>query len=242
VLLAHDPTGKAEIANDLSGDLSNFWRVLADRTNMVEMATDLAATPFSRRSWLDAIEVLRGQPCFPWETWDAVTKVRRAASYFTLARQSMAGRFAKDPAFAPITQTRLRRLMNEQVSAWWGAIDQLPLVHARLSRVVVECQDVMKLLPKWDKPRVLVYLDPPWIRATRAAKDVYEHEMTEEQHRQLLVLICSFTKAHVCISGRSHPLYDFLLARWNRTDLTHKSSAGGGKSKKTMTHTVWTNY
>jgi DNA adenine methylase len=242
VLLAHDPTDKAEIANDTSGDLSNLWRVLGGPL-FGRLKSEVIRHPFSRLRWMKAIESLRVKcPTIPWDCWTEDMQVRRAVAYYVVARQSMAGRFGKNPTFAPITQTRLRSMMNEQVSAWWGAIDKLDLVHARLSRVLVECQDVMKLLPRWDKPRVLVYLDPPWIKATRATKDVYEHEMTEEQHRRLLVLICSFTKAHVCVSGRPHPLYDFLLARWNRTDLTHKSSAGGGKVKKTMTHTVWTNY
>ena len=30
VMLAKDPDGISEVANDLHGDLSNFWKVLAD--------------------------------------------------------------------------------------------------------------------------------------------------------------------------------------------------------------------
>jgi DNA adenine methylase len=40
-------------------------------------------------------------------------------------------------AFAPLSKTRTRRGMNEQASAWLGAIEGLPAVHQLVRRVAV---------------------------------------------------------------------------------------------------------
>jgi DNA adenine methylase len=137
--------------------------------------------------------------------------------------------------------------MNEQVSAWANAVDSLPAVSERLRRVLIEDLDFRKLLPKWDKPRVFMYLDPPWVPETRSGGGgEYELEMTEDDHRDLLKILVGVKNAFVMISGRRCPLYDdeFLTdARgWYSKTFFHSNSSATGKSKKKIPHTVWCNY
>jgi DNA adenine methylase len=71
--------------------------------------------------------------------------------------------------------------------------------------------------------------------------DAYRHEMTEADHRRLLATIRQ-CKGKVMISGYPSDLYDAELHDWNRHDFSIDNKAAGGKSKRTMTEAVWTNF
>jgi len=63
--------------------------------------------------------------------------------------------------------------------------------------------------------RWLVYLDPPYPRGSRSSsKRMYEYEMTDKQHGQLLD-VAKRLKCHVMISSYDNPLYARRLRRWS---------------------------
>ncbi len=63
----------------------------------------------------------------------------------------------------------------------------------------------------------LFYLDPPYMPATRTAKREYRHEMTDEDHVDLLNRIMTL-QGMVALSGYRHDLYDEALEGWARHD------------------------
>src|SRR5690348_2227431 len=65
-------------------------------------------------------------------------------------------------------------------------MEGLPAIHARLRRVAMESGDALDLIPREDGPGTLFYCDPPYLPSTRQARDVYAHEMSENEHRRLL--------------------------------------------------------
>src|SRR5262245_61929638 len=174
VLLAKNPDGVSEVANDLHLDLTTFWRVLQSAGDFERFRRAVEVVPFSEAEWRDAQDGLRRCP-------DA-DPVRRAVWFFVACRQSLAGRMG---AFAPLSRNRTRRGMNEQALAWLSAVDGLAAVHARLRRVAVLNRPALDVIRSQDGPGTLYYLDPPYLHQTRAARDTYAYEMTEEDHRRL---------------------------------------------------------
>jgi len=242
VLLAKEPEGVSEVVNDLYGWLSNFWRAMADDEAFAEFSRKVAAHPFSESSWAWASGVFE-----EWERHgkDVVSTFPRvsvvgATAFFIRCRQSLAGRM---DAFAPLSRNRTRRGMNEQASAWLSAVEGLPAVHARLKRVVVLNRDALDVIRQQDGPNTLFYLDPPYLKETRASGEVYEHEMSEYQHVDLCTVIRQCA-GKVMLSGYSSELYRFQLeeAGWHRTDFTLPNNSAGGKAKRRMTECVWTNF
>jgi DNA adenine methylase len=66
-------------------------------------------------------------------------------------------------------------------------------------------------------PSTLIYCDPPYLRSTRASsKALYNHEMTDAQHVELLRVLKSLP-CRVMISGYSSTLYAKELKGWNAT-------------------------
>jgi DNA adenine methylase len=229
VLLAKNPEGVSEVVNDLNGELSHFWAVLRCPTEVAQLARLCDATPFSE-------ELFRG---IGPETF-APHSVDRAWRFLIHCRQSMAGRM-KD--FATLSRTRTRRGMNEQASQWLGAIEGLPKVHQRLKRVVILNRKATNVIRQQDGPGTLFYLDPPYLKATRTSPDVYAHEMTEEQHVDLCTVVRKCA-GKVMLSGYPSELYRLQLEAegWHRTDFDLPNNAAGGKTKRRMVESVWTNF
>jgi DNA adenine methylase len=165
--------------------------------------------------------------------------VERAAAFFVVNRQSFAGRMKE---FAPITKTRTRRGMNEQTSAWWGAVEGLPEVHNRLKRVVIEDRPAIELVPCYDVPGAVLYADPPYLASTRSAPDVYEFEMRDSDHAEFLEAANAVKHAKMLISGYRCQLYDESLRRWNRHEREVANNAASGDTKERKFEFVWTNY
>lgn len=231
VLLAKDPEGVSEVVNDMNGDLTNFWKCLADGIAFGIMRRTLEATPFGEKVWDDPLEWFRRSPGAP---------VDEAIAFFVRCRQSLAGRM---DTFAPLSRNRTRRGMNEQVSAWLTTVEGLPEVHARLKRVVVLNRDALDVIRQQDGPKTLYYCDPPYLHETRATTGEYAHEMTHVQHAALLELL-STIEGKFLLSGYRSPLYDDAAAThgWHRTDFDLPNNAAGGAEKRRMTECVWTNY
>jgi DNA adenine methylase len=231
VMLAKEPEGVSEVANDINEHLTNFWEVLRHPNRFVAFRVMCEATPFSERAYGMASAQLHDLSDDP---------VRAAWSFFVRCRQSLAGRMK---SFAPLSRTRTRRGMNEQVSAWINAVDGLPEVHARLRRVAILNHDALEVIRQQDGPQTLFYCDPPYLHETRKATDVYEHEMTRGQHEQLLSILAG-VKGKWMLSGYRSGLYDMMASQnnWTRHDFDLPNNSAGGDTKRRMTECVWCNF
>jgi DNA adenine methylase len=230
VLLAQDPEGIGEVVNDIDYDLTNFFAVLRSEELFPKFQRQAESMPCSSMEFDIAETTLRESEC----------AVAKAVAFFVRNRQS---RQALGKDFATLAKTRTRRGMNELPSAWLGAIEGLPEIHARLQRVVILNDDAMKVIRQQDGPRTLFYLDPPYCHSTRTVTDAYQHEMTEMDHRALLELIGSI-EGRFLLSGYRSALYDEFANHfeWRRVDFEIDNKAGSGDTKRKMVESVWMNY
>lgn len=225
VLFAKDGQGVAEFANDLHGELTNFWIVLRD--HFKEFARIVECTPLSENEF-EAANAKTDDP------------IGRAVNYFIRARQSRQG-LRRD--YCTPTK-RLRREMNENVSAWLSACDGLEQVHARLRRVEVWNRPAVQAIEKLDRPDFLVYADPPYVHATRSSVGEYgDFEMTLEQHSELLECLAKLQGSFL-LSGYRCTLYDDFAAKhgWHCTEFDLPNNASGASTKERKIECVWSNY
>jgi DNA polymerase-1 len=228
VLLAKDPEGVSEVANDLNGDLTNFWGTLRDEASFERFRRMAEATPFSETAWQEAGAHLADPD-----------PVVRAFAFFVRVRQSMSGR---GDCFAPLSRNRTRRGMNEQSSAWLNAVEGLAAVHERLKRVAILNRPAIEVIKSQDGPGTLFYCDPPYVHSTRATTREYgEHEMTEADHVELLKALRA-CKGKVALSGYRSALYEGELAGWARHEFEMANHAAGGAAKRRVTECLWVNW
>src|SRR3990167_48397 len=163
ILLAKKPK-PVEVYNDLDQGLYGFFSVLSDPELFDRFYSEY------REEWEEEKD-----------------KVIRAAKWFVVARQSFSGSFGHSWGSA-VTSTK--RGMAETCSKWLSCIDMLPQIHARLQRVQIENADFRTILDRYDTPKTLFYCDPPYIPETRKAGG-YTHEITAEDHQELVSLLLS---------------------------------------------------
>lgn len=242
--------GISETVNDVNYDLINFYNVLRNREMRKDFLEYVTLTPLSKVEFENANVRALHDP------------VKNAISFFIRNRMSRQG-LGRDYV---TPTTRIRREMNEQVSAWLSSVDGLADFVQRLLRVELECMDALEFIMKYDHPNAFFYLDPPYLHDTRVAKDAYgAYEMTAYDHVCLLSLLASpefvwkedvaltqrirnllnyRLKGRFLLSGYDNPMYDQVsqACNWRRTtrEVTLDSSSKSTKERKT--ECLWYNY
>lgn len=234
VLLQKPYEGYSEVVNDIYGDLINFWKVLKNSSDFLVFQQQVEVSCFSEEEFRQAQDILN-KPIQP--TDDLII---RAVAFFIVARQSRQG-LMKD--FATLSKNRTRRGMNEQVSSWLSAIEGLPEVHNRLKRVVILNKPALEVIKSEDSSNTLFYLDPPYVKSTRTAKDCYEFEMTDDEHIELLNTICKINGKFILSGYHNQPYDDFArLNNWNCKEFAIDNKSSSSKIKEIKTECLWMNY
>lgn len=227
--------GCSEVVNDINGELTVFWSILAHEESFGKLHRIVQGTAFSEEHWNACRTVSANDP--------DVDSVMRAVAFFVRYRQSRQG-LGKD--FATLSRNRTRRGMNEQASSWLSAVEGLPEAHERLKGVVILNRDALDVIRKEDGPNTLFYLDPPYLHETRHGSGKnreYEHEMTATEHEQLLHALYGI-KGKFLLSGYFSDLYGDCaeVFGWRRVERQIDNKASSKKYKVTMTECLWMNY
>lgn len=198
-----------EVANDLSGDVVNFFRVLREHPDELIRAIDL--TPFAWEEWK-----LSYQP-----TDDPIERARRfyARSYMSIAGPTSS---STNPGFRrqkKVSKGKSGRSTMTAAAKTFADVEHLWTIAARLRGVTIENEPALRHIKRYDHPRTLFYVDPPYMPETRVrgAHTAYEHEMDEAAHEALLNTLNQL-KAMVALSGYRCELYDDALTGWARYD------------------------
>ena len=136
-----DPA-KAEVLNDINGELVNLYRVVQHHLEEFLRQFKWALTSRQIFKWLQAT---------PEET---LTDIQRAARFYFLQKMAFGGKvdgqtFGTSTTSAP--KLNLLRL-EEDLSA----------AHLRLSRTYIESLDWAACIQKYDREHSLIYCDPPY--------------------------------------------------------------------------------
>ena len=188
LLLAKEPSA-VEVYNDLDSGLVNFFRVLRDPDQVGGLIYRCSATPYSREEY-----------SFCLATWEECEDpLERAYRWFVASRMSFGGMFGS--SWGSVIKSSSRG-MAETSASWTSAVVRLEMVHSRLMTVQVDNQDFRKVLPRYDTPETLFYVDPPYVPATRKSGS-YRHEMSLADHKELVALLLEL-KGLALLSGYDH--------------------------------------
>lgn len=137
---------KAEVLNDVNGELVNLYRVI--QHHLEEFVRQYKWSLVSRQifQWLQAT---------PEET---LTDIQRAARFFYLQKLAFGGK--------QVGQTFGVRLTGKPSLNFLRLEEELSVAHLRLSQVVIEHQDWSKCVNRYDRADTLFYCDPPYWATT----------------------------------------------------------------------------
>ncbi len=215
-VLMQKPRSYAEVYNDLDNDIVNLFRVLQGEESREKLFELLILTPYARTEFELA-----------WtETVDQIERARR-----TIIRAQMG--FGSAGATKGHTGFRIdtKRAYGTAQSLWATYPEQVATVGQRLQGVLIENRPAIKIMKQHDAPTTLHYVDPPYVHETRysgaASGRCYKHEMTNDQHIELLNILLELEGA-VVLSGYSTDLYGDMLKGWECTGISARISASRG--------------
>jgi len=222
ILIAREPVD-LEVYNDLNHGLYTFFTVLSDPVKFDQFYRRVQPVLLSKQFYTECRDTWKDEP-------DDIIK---AIKFFVAARQSFSGTMT---GWSYSVRTK-----NKSAMSWMNTIDGLPQVHSRFRGVQVHSDDWSSIVDIYDSPETLLYCDPPYVQETRVDKEVYDHEMTADDHCIFVDKMLSINST-VVISGYAHPIYEPLEhAGWSRYDfeVSCNPSMNIGSVRNKRIETVW---
>jgi len=226
VFLNKEPS-KSEVIGDIDGGVVCVFKSLRDEPK--EFITRIKRTRYTERAFKMAQN--RSE-----EEFDDY--LDHGVNEYVLRRMSRGG---LKKAFA--WSDRKRGGKPGDLNAWQTMFDQLPIIAERVKSASVLNKNFIDVFKVWDEEDTLFYLDPPYLHSTRTegAENLYEHEMTVEDHLALLHLAKN-ARGKVVISGYSSPLYNRNLKDWRVKRKSMANHSSQAKVKKRRVEVLWLNY
>lgn len=205
-----------ETINDINGEIVNLFRVCREYPK--ELASLIELTPFARDEFI---------ACYK-KSSDPIEQARR-----TLVRyhQSFGNSNSSKNSWRNV-----QSYGGPRCATMWNNLPEIIAeVCCRLKNAQIENAEALTLIERYNHSDVLIYCDPPYLQSLRK-RNMYEHEMNDEDHVELLQSILN-SNAKVVISGYSNKLYDDFLSGWNTDEIITTAQFGLHRTEK-----IWTNF
>ncbi|REC94913.1 DNA adenine methylase [Kushneria indalinina] len=211
----------SEIYNDMDGEIVNVFRVLRNPEQAEQLSKMCALTPYARDEFDlsqlksdDPVEQARRTLFRAWASFGSAGATRGRSGMRTFMKPD--GKALNTPR------------------AWRRLPDMLGLLTERFSNVLIENRPAIDVMKQHDGPETLHYVDPPYLPETRSVGSTryYRHEMTVDDHLQLLDAIKSLS-GFVIVSGYESGMYDDALPGWTRVGLSTSGSSRMGSVQRT---------
>ena len=226
-VLLRKPRVKAEVYNDLDGEIVNVFRVLRDADTAAELARQCRMTPYARAEYElsrqlsdDPIEQARRTLFRSWAGFGSASATQGRSGMRTVTRP--------DRRYTPVAHS------------WARVPDLIPQFTARLAEVIIESRPAGTVIACHDSAHTLHYVDPPYLPETRSADSArsYGYEMSIAAHEALLASL-DLLRGMVVLSGYDSALYHNALPGWRQVTMrTHGQGKHGSVSR---TECLWIN-
>lgn len=216
-----------EVISDIDTGVISIFKALRDEPQ--EFINRIKRTRYTER----AFKMAQNRSEKPFEDY-----IDQAVNEYVLRRMSRGG---LKRAFA--WSERLRGGKPGDLNAWETMIENLPLISERVKNANVLSEHFVQIIKVWDEDETFFYLDPPYLHSTRSegATNAYEHELTVEDHINML-LLANNARGKVIISGYASPLYNRHLKEWTCKKKSVANHSSQSKTKERRTECIWMNY
>lgn len=202
VLLNKAPS-PLEVYNDLNSDVVTFFSVLRDKEKAAELIRRLRLTPYAREEYYSFYPM-------PAEGDD----IERARALIVRAGMGIGIRGAI--SLRPMGFAAETKKFSGEAKAFVNRVEKMSEIAERFRSVVIECRDALELIPRYDTPDTLWYLDPPY-----HCRYSFRYPATIDQEAMLGVF--KKVSGYVVLSGYISELYADELAGWHMETRTNQT-------------------
>lgn len=212
-------------ANEINGDITNFFEVLRDHEP--ELTRLLLLTPCSELEYNNS-----------WEP--SGDKIESARRFYVRIRQSFFGLGAQQKNKGwHCAKSHVNARGGETVSRWNNAIEKLHEVAEVIrGNFQITNLDYKDCIDRLDFPGAFFYADPPYPLECRASSNDYKYEFPDDKHRELSDRLHSI-KGKAMISSYDCPLMRELYGDWNMIKFPVKKN---NIRSSEVQEVIWINY
>lgn len=212
-----------EVINDQNGHIINLFRVMQDPASAAVLIERLRWTLYSRSEYIRARELLLGH--LPGDH----DRIERAWACFVVLFQGFGAQLAR----GGWSYSMFGRNMTSRWCERSGH-EHLEEVTERLRHVMIEQEDALSCIRRWDTPQTCFYLDPPYPGTNQGHYQGY----TQAQFEELVGLISQIEGSALlsCYENATVP------PEWERFEFDMAMTAGnkrGGKPCGRRLEVVW---
>lgn len=219
-VLMNKPRSNIETANDLDGNVVNLFEWI--KKDPEKLAHEIYYTPYARQVYEDAFATV------PEDSFE------KAVNFYIRLNMGHGFRTAGGKVgWKNDVQGRERAYASQD---WCNLPEKILLAAERLRGVQIECRPAAELIPRFNYPNVLLYLDPPYMPNARHGKQ-YRCEMYDQESHAELIEVAKAHKGPVLISGYDTELYNDMLVGWHREETTCYSQVCSKKRE-----VLWMNF
>jgi DNA adenine methylase len=196
---------RLEVATDLNGEIVNLFRILQRHHQQL-----LDVMRFQIASRRDFERLRETDP-------KTLTELERAARFLYLQRLAFGGQVRGVFGVAPEHAARFSLSLLEPI---------LEAAHERLESVVFECLDWADLIPRYDTPDTLFYLDPPYF----GSESDYGKGLFDRTQYARMAEVLGVLKGAFILSINDRPEIREVFGQFicEPVKLTYSISAGAG--------------
>ena len=210
-----------ETINDLDGDVVNLFMQI--REDPERLAEAIYWTPYARTEYERA-----------WAAQQTETDpFKRAVDFYI--RMMMGHGFRTTGEKVGWKNDVQGREAAYAAGHWCKTPETIRQAAERLRGVQIECRPAVELIRRFNFHNVLIYADPPYLLSTRHGRQ-YRHEMSDEQHEELLAALLDH-RGPVLLSGYDSDLYRDMLQGWSREEIVSRAQTAGAR-----TEVLWSNF
>lgn len=208
VFLRRDARPRSEVINDLSEDVSTFFRIL--QRHYVAF-TDMLRFQLTTRAGFDRL--MRVDPT-------TLTDLERAARFLYLQRVAFGGKVAERHfGVSPLNPGRF------DITKLGPLLEAL---HERLADVVIERLPWEQFLERYDRPGTLFYLDPPYF----GCEGDYGAGLFDRSDFERMASVLSSLKGRFLMSLNDTPEVRRIFDRFELEAIETTYTLAGGNSAK----------
>lgn len=221
--------------NEINPGLYLLWSVV--KHNHKELQDRLSKEKYSAEVF-EAAKIY----CEENNRFDEYTNILELASQTYIKYRMSRGGQGKTFAWS----NRFRNGKPGDINAWLNSLENISTI-AKLCKdwniINKDALWIFKYSLTNTKQNILIYLDPPFMKSSRVAKNVYDYEVEENHHAELLETIDNLpSQTKIVLSGYMTDLYKSKLKNWNLHQKEVVNNSGQTKRKSKRTNCLWTNY
>ena len=218
VLFAKPPgISKVEVINDADGELARFFRVLQNQ-------------------YLPFIDLYRhaivSRQIFEWEKQkrpETLTDLQRAARFYYLQRLCFGGKVGDTRVFGYARHTKPKLNLD-------AIADELADYHRRLNGVIIEHEDALSTINRYDAPETLFFVDPPYHET-----EEYTVKFPPDRYAALAELLQKI-QGKFLLTLNDHPFIRATFAPFPCKPIKTRYSVGGKEKHQSVTELLYSNY